>query len=80
MGAKAIKPGLWDKNPSSLSNLPTRGWSVETADIAYMFSVFFQGIQRRLVVTMIHENSPDIRIRRVVDLVVGKCNTYHLFQ
>lgn len=34
-----------------------------------------QGIQRRLVVTVIHENSPDIRIRRVVDLVVGRVRT-----
>ncbi|XP_078380660.1 kinesin-like protein unc-104 isoform X2 [Oculina patagonica] len=34
-----------------------------------------QGIQRRLVVTIIHENSMDIRIRRVMDLVVGRVRT-----
>ncbi|XP_068687799.1 kinesin-like protein unc-104 isoform X4 [Montipora foliosa] len=34
-----------------------------------------QGIQRRLVVTVIHENSPDVRIRRVVDVVIGRVRT-----
>ncbi|XP_067055819.1 kinesin-like protein unc-104 isoform X3 [Acropora muricata] len=34
-----------------------------------------QGIQRRLVVTVIHENSPDVRIRRVADLVIGRART-----
>lgn len=34
--------------------------------------VVVQGIQRRLVVTIIHENSMDIRIRKVTELVVGK--------
>lgn len=31
-----------------------------------------QGIQRRLVVTIIHENSMDIRIRKVTELAVGR--------
>ncbi|CAH3041179.1 unnamed protein product [Porites lobata] len=34
-----------------------------------------QGIQRRLVITVIHENNPDIRIRRVMDVVVGRVRT-----
>ena len=35
-------------------------------------SFLVQGIQRRLVVTIIHENTLDFRIRRVLDLMIGK--------